>query len=140
MIRRPAGRFGSNPIKPQSGEVEFVNEGIDRPNWIVRIYPILQTFGKQRRLPPIDPLNEAPHSIPPQIAAESYSANQKTEWRFYTGWVRDRHLTVSASRLLTPQERGKRYRQNASPEGAKIGRRSGGQIWKPIDIPSSHNR
>src|SRR6266700_2779741 len=79
MIRRPAGRFGSNPIEPQSGEVEFVNEGIDRPNWIVAIDPILQTFGKQRRLPAIDPLNEAPHPIPPQITAESYSANQITK-------------------------------------------------------------
>src|SRR6266700_4908895 len=95
MIRRPAGRFGSNPIERQSGEVEFVNEGIDRPNWIVPIDPILQTFGKQRRLPPIDPLNEAPHPIPPQIAAESYSANQKTEWRFYTGWAQNRSRPMS---------------------------------------------
>src|SRR6266567_3127494 len=79
MIRRPAGRFGSNPIKPQSGEVEFVDEGIDRPNWIVAIDPILQVFRKQRRLPAIDPLNEAPHPIPPQITAESYSANQITK-------------------------------------------------------------
>src|SRR6266567_2846915 len=87
MIRRPAGRFGSNPIEPQSGEVEFVNEGIDRPNWIVAIDPILQTLGTQRRLPAIDPLNEAPHPIPPQIPAKSYSTNQHTGWRFYTGWV-----------------------------------------------------
>src|SRR5262249_48932776 len=30
----------------------------------------------------IDPLNEAPHLIPPQITAESYSANQITECVF----------------------------------------------------------
>ncbi|MGB6286073.1 MAG: hypothetical protein WBG18_16925, partial [Xanthobacteraceae bacterium] len=34
---------------------------------------------KQGRLPAIDPLNEAPHPIPPPKAAESYSANQITK-------------------------------------------------------------
>jgi hypothetical protein len=46
MIGWPAGGFGSNPIESHSGKVEFVNEGIDRPNWIVLIDPILQAFGK----------------------------------------------------------------------------------------------
>jgi hypothetical protein len=46
MIRRPAGCFGSNPIEPQSGEIEFVNEGINRPNGIVLINPVLQAFRK----------------------------------------------------------------------------------------------
>src|SRR2546425_870034 len=36
-----------------------------------RICPIASQL-----LPAIDPLNEAPYLIPPQIAAESYSANQ----------------------------------------------------------------
>src|SRR5262249_33125240 len=57
-------------------EVEFLNKGVDRPNRIALIDPVLQALGKQRPLPAIDPLNEAPHLIPPQIAAESYSANQ----------------------------------------------------------------
>src|SRR5258708_7365024 len=63
-------------MEPQAREVEFLNKGVDRPNRIALIDPVLQTLGKQRRLPAIDPLNEAPHLIPPQIAAESYSANQ----------------------------------------------------------------
>ena len=46
MIRRPTGRLGSNPIEPQSGEVEIVNEGIDRLNRIVLVDPILQAFRK----------------------------------------------------------------------------------------------
>jgi hypothetical protein len=45
MIGRPAGGFGSNPIESHPGKVEVVNEGIDRPNWIVLIDPILQAFG-----------------------------------------------------------------------------------------------
>src|SRR6266446_914781 len=64
------------PIEPQAREVEFLNKGVDRPNRIALIDPVRQALGKQRRLPAIDPLNEAPHLIPPQIAAESYSANQ----------------------------------------------------------------
>src|SRR5947207_11266351 len=65
-----------DPIEPQAREVEYLNKGVDRPNRIALIDPVLQALGKQRRLPAIDPLNEAPHLIPPQIAAESYSANQ----------------------------------------------------------------
>src|SRR5258708_32456808 len=63
-------------MEPQAREVEFLNKGVDRPNRIALIDPVRQALGKQRRLPAIDPLNEAPHLIPPQIAAESYSANQ----------------------------------------------------------------
>src|SRR5262249_42619276 len=37
---------------------------------------------KQRRLAPINPLNEAPHPIPPQMASESYRANQITKCVF----------------------------------------------------------
>ena len=36
----------------------------------------LQAFRKQRGLTAIDPLNEAPHPIPPQIARESYREKQ----------------------------------------------------------------
>jgi hypothetical protein len=79
MIGRPTGHFRSNPIEPQRGQLEFVNKGIDRPNRIVLIDPILQGFRKQRCLLAINPLDEAPHPIPPQITAESYSANQITE-------------------------------------------------------------
>jgi hypothetical protein len=46
MIRRPASCLGSNPIEPHSAEIKFVNEGIDRPNRIVLIDPVLQAFGK----------------------------------------------------------------------------------------------
>ena len=46
MIGRPAGRFGSNPIEPQSGEVQFINEGIDAANRIVLIDPVLQVYRK----------------------------------------------------------------------------------------------
>src|SRR5712691_4549459 len=82
MIRRPPGCLRSNPIETQSAEVKFVNEGIDHPNWIVLVDPVFQALWKQRRLPAIDTLNEAPHSIPPPIASESYSANQITKCVF----------------------------------------------------------
>src|SRR5262249_21896583 len=74
--------FRSNPIEPQFAEVEPVNEGVNGTSRIVLIDPVLQAFRKQSRLLAIAPLNEAPHPIPPQIPAESYSANQTTECVF----------------------------------------------------------
>lgn len=44
---------------------------------------------------------------------------------------------ISHNPALAPSpqaRRRERYRQSPSPEGVKIGRRSGGQIWAPIDI------
>ena len=38
--------------------------------------PVFQAFRKQCGLTAIDPLNEAPHPILPQIARESYRGNQ----------------------------------------------------------------
>src|SRR5262249_51374263 len=103
MIGRPAGGFGSNPIESHSGEVEFVNEDIDRPNWIVLIDPILQAFGKYRRLLAINSLNEAPHPIPPQIAAESYSANHITTCVFTQPGSKPVSLDVSKCFPLCPK-------------------------------------
>ena len=76
MIRRPASRLGINPVKSQLGQVEFLNKNVDHPNRIVLANPVFQAFRKQRALPAIGALNEAPHPIPPQIAQESYRENQ----------------------------------------------------------------
>src|SRR6266702_4398967 len=81
----------------------FVNEGIDRPNWIVPIDPILQTFGKQRRLPPIDPLNEAPHPIPPLKSGGIIQRESNNRVRFYTARVKVRPSGLSATSPLIPQ-------------------------------------
>src|SRR5258707_4959432 len=43
---------------------------------IVLANPVFQAFRKQRALPAIRALNEAPHPILPQIARESYRENQ----------------------------------------------------------------
>src|SRR6266702_3065292 len=83
----------------------FVNEGIDRPNWIVPIDPILQTFGKQRRLPPIDPLNEAPHPIPPLKSGGIIQRESNNRVRFYTARVKTRHAALKLRCLLYPRKR-----------------------------------
>src|ERR1700729_175870 len=76
MIRGAAGCFGIDPTKPKLGQIEFFDKGIDHANRIVLADPVFQAFRKQRGLTAIDPLNEAPHPILPQIARESYRGNQ----------------------------------------------------------------
>ena len=76
MIRGPAGRLGIDAVEPQLGQIERIDEHIDHANRIALVNPVIEAFRQQRRLPAIRPLNEALHPIPPQIAAESYSANQ----------------------------------------------------------------
>ena len=83
MIRRPASCLGSNPIKPQLAEIEFVHKDIDHPNGIVLVDPVLQVFRKQRTLSAIRPLNEALHPIPRSRAPESLLKNH-TKHRVFT--------------------------------------------------------
>src|SRR5713101_1334754 len=75
MIRRPTGHLRIDPTEPKLGQIEFIDKDVDQPNGIILANPVLQAFGKQRALPAIQPLNEALHPIPPQIAWESYSEN-----------------------------------------------------------------
>ena len=76
MIRGSAGCLGIDPTKPKLGQIEFFDEDIDHANRIVLADPVFQAFRKQRGLTAIDPLNEAPHPILPQITRESYRGNQ----------------------------------------------------------------
>jgi len=76
MIRRAPGCFGSDPVKSQHRQAEAADKDVDDPNGIILVDPVFQAFRKQRALPTIRALNEAPHPIPPQIARESYRENQ----------------------------------------------------------------
>ena len=82
MIRRPTGCFRIDPAKAKLAQIEFLNKNVDHANGIVLIDPVFQAFRKQRALPTIRALNEAPHPIPPQKHPESYSANQITKCVF----------------------------------------------------------
>src|SRR5476651_1217661 len=76
MIRRPAGRLGFDPAEPKLSQIKFVDKNINDANRIVLADPVFKAFRKQRALPAIRPLNEAPHPNLPQIARESYRENQ----------------------------------------------------------------
>ena len=103
MIRRSAGCFGGDPIKPKPSQIEFLDKDVDHPNRIILADPVFQAFRKQRRLTAIDPLNKAPHPILPQIAARISLAGIKQAMRFYTGWVKRRHGGIILRRPLLPQ-------------------------------------
>ena len=80
-------------------------KGIDHPNRIVPIDPVFQALRKQRRLPAIDLLNEAPHPIPSAKAAESDSANQITKCVFTQPEART-SFDASGSDFRSYPERG----------------------------------
>ena len=63
MIRRPSRYLGSNPVKSQRRQIEFIDKDVDHLNRIVLVDPVRKAFRKQRRLLAIDPLNEALHAI-----------------------------------------------------------------------------
>jgi hypothetical protein len=66
MIRRPAGCFGSNPIKAELAQIELVHEHVNHSNWIVLVNPVLKAVREQRALPAVRSLNEALHPILPE--------------------------------------------------------------------------
>src|SRR5690348_11810306 len=96
MISRPSGLRWLDPFEAELGEIEPIDERVDRPNWIILVDPVFQTFRKQRALAAIYSLDEALHPIPPQIAMESYLTSH-VRWDVFTrpGPFPDIHLTES---------------------------------------------
>ena len=64
MIGRPPRRLRINSAKPNLGQIEFLDKGVDRSNRIVFANPVFQAFTKDRCLFAIRAFNEAPHLIP----------------------------------------------------------------------------
>src|SRR5689334_365821 len=83
MISRPSGLRWLDPFEAELGEIEPIDERVDRPNWIILVDPVFQTFRKQRALAAIYSLDEALHPIPPQIAMESYLTSH-VRWDVFT--------------------------------------------------------
>src|SRR5262249_61628095 len=62
-----------DPAKIERTEIKRVDKHVNYTNRVVLVDPIIQTFGKQRRLPAIHPLDKALHrDLPPKIASQSY--------------------------------------------------------------------
>src|SRR6516164_10871982 len=83
MIRGSPCRLRIDPAKIERTEIKRVDKHVNHPNRVVLVDPIIQAFGKQRRLPAIRPLDEALHrDLPPKIASPFYHAR-----RFHTAWT-----------------------------------------------------
>jgi hypothetical protein len=63
MMGGPTGHLRRNTRKAQRFQVEFVNEDLDDPDWIVFLHIVFQAVEQQRRLP-ILALNEPLHPAP----------------------------------------------------------------------------
>src|SRR5437762_10209381 len=83
MIRRSPCRLRIYPAEIERTEIKLLDKHVDYTNRVVRVDPIIQAFGKQRRLPTIHPFDETLHrDLPPKIASLFYHAR-----RFHTAWV-----------------------------------------------------
>jgi len=82
MIRGSPCRLRIDPAEIERTEIKRVDKHVNHTNRVVLIDPIIQAFGKQRRLPAIHPLDEALYrDLPPKIASRAYHAG-----RFHTAW------------------------------------------------------
>ena len=83
MIRGSPRRLRIDPAEIERTEIKRVDKHVNYTNRVVLVDPIIQAFGKQRRLPAIRPLDKALHrDLPPKIASQAYHAE-----RFYTAWT-----------------------------------------------------
>ena len=55
---------GLDAAKPESAEVERIDEGVDRANRVTLINPIIKTLRQECRLPTICPFDEPLHDHP----------------------------------------------------------------------------
>src|SRR6202035_4166359 len=77
-------RLRIDPAEIERTQIKLVDKNVNHTNRVVLVDPIIQAFGKQRRLPAIGPLDEALHrDLPPKIASELYHAGC-----FHTAWVK----------------------------------------------------
>ncbi len=71
MIGGPAGRRRLDPVEPELGQIERIDERIDHANRIALVDQVIEAFGQQCRLPAIRPCNEALHQFPRKSRGES---------------------------------------------------------------------
>ena len=71
MEAGPPGRCGLDTVKPEIGEIERIDEGVDCANRILLVDPIVEALRQQRRLSPICSFDEPLHDHPPKSSGES---------------------------------------------------------------------
>src|SRR5437762_12956716 len=70
MTRRSSCRLRIYPAEIERTEIKLLDKHVDYTNRVVRLDPIIQAFGKQRRLPTIHPpRRNASSRPPPKIAS-----------------------------------------------------------------------
>ena len=64
MVGRPARRLRLDPLEPQIGQIERIDERVDHANRIAFVDPVFEVFRQQRRLRAVRPCNKALHQCP----------------------------------------------------------------------------
>src|SRR5262250_3155621 len=105
MISRPPSLRRLDPVESELGEIEPIDERVDRSNWVVLVDPVVQAFRKQRALAAIYSLDEALHPIPPGNRDGIVPHESRQVGRFHTAWVKGGHRRHSALGSLHLQQR-----------------------------------
>jgi len=79
---------GATPSNPTLDKSSFSTKAIDHPNRIILVNPVFKALRKQHRLAPINPLNEAPHPIPPPKSGGIIQRESNNQVRFHTSRVK----------------------------------------------------
>jgi hypothetical protein len=64
MVGRTARRLRDHALKPQSPQIEFVDERLDDPDLVLLSHKVVEILWKQNALPPILTLDKALHQEP----------------------------------------------------------------------------
>src|SRR5947209_17809953 len=72
MIRRSPCRLRIYPAEIERTEIKLLDKHVDYTNRVVRLDPIIQAFGKQRRPPTIHPLDETLHRHLPRKSRHDF--------------------------------------------------------------------
>jgi hypothetical protein len=72
MIRGSPGRLRIDPAEIERTKIKLVDEHVNHTNWVVPIDPIIQAFGKQRRLPAIRPSTKRFIATLPRKSRQNY--------------------------------------------------------------------
>ena len=142
MIGGSPCRFRIDPAEIERTEIKLLDKHVNHTNRVVLVDPIIQAFGKQRRLPAVRPLDKALHrDLPPKIASEPYHAR-----RFHTAWVDGRlHLQHHSrfSNLQHGSRDGQRLRNTVLNRGVcqmNVGAPSAKRLFDRREVSSNADR
>ena len=125
MIAGPTSVCRHGPAKPKLGQIDPIDEDINNPHRVVLANVILNAFGKQKALTPVQTFHIACHDSPP-----NHGGNASDPHRFLTT------LTQSGGRARGTTRAGKNKLEAMGRPGRHHVRGEGSRLRQPPLRPS----